>query len=79
MDGCELRPAYDPGQGTFTIQLWASGRPAGIHGLREPFKSADECVRTLDAFLVRYGLRSTNGSEKAHLLGALLHCARTAG
>ncbi|MFC1435324.1 hypothetical protein ACEZDB_32260 [Streptacidiphilus sp. N1-3] len=59
----QLRPAYDPQQYTFSIQLWTDGEPGGIHGLVERFAHPDDLLGTLDAFLETKGVRHINEGE----------------
>lgn len=69
----ELRPVYDPRLRTFSVQLWVSGEPSGIHGLVEHFQYADEPLEAIDAFLAEHGVRALTGDEAVLLYAGLVH------
>ncbi|MDG5807886.1 hypothetical protein P9869_35620 [Streptomyces ossamyceticus] len=69
----ELQPVYDPVLRTFSVQLWKDGEPAGIHGLIENFRYADEPLEAIDAFLAKQDIRAVTGEEAAWLYAGLVH------
>lgn len=69
----ELRPVYDPRLRTFPVQLWTDGEPAGIHGLAEEFRFADEALEAIDGFLADRGVRRLTQEEAVLLYAGLVH------
>ncbi|MDX2692211.1 hypothetical protein [Streptomyces ipomoeae] len=68
----ELRPVYDPALRTFSVQLWKAGEPAGIHGLTDNFRYADEPLEAIDAFLAERDVRAVTNEEAAFLYAGLV-------
>ncbi|MFV8133165.1 hypothetical protein [Streptomyces syringium] len=69
----ELRPVYDPALRLFSVQLWVSGEPCGIHGLTDNFEYAEEPLEAIDLFLAERGVRALTGEEAVLLYAGLLH------
>ncbi|MEV5205711.1 hypothetical protein [Streptomyces sp. NPDC053720] len=69
----ELRPVYDPRLRTFSVQLWKDGELAGIHGLAEEFRFADEPLEAIDGFLADRGARSLTQEKAVLLYAGLVH------
>ncbi|QKZ23846.1 hypothetical protein [Streptomyces chartreusis] len=66
-DAVKLVPVYDPALRTFSVQLWKSGAPAGIHGLIEDFTDANKAVESINAFLQTAQVRELTNQELSDL------------
>ncbi|MGW1362964.1 hypothetical protein ACWCQP_36850 [Streptomyces chartreusis] len=66
-----LVPVYDPALHTFSVQLWKSGVPAGIHGLIEDFTDANRAVESINAFLQAAKVRELTSQELSDLVKEL--------
>ncbi|GAA1600907.1 hypothetical protein [Streptomyces globosus] len=66
-----LHPIYDPALRTFSVQLSVDDEPRGIHGLADSFRSADEPLEAIDAFLAERDVRPITEDEAELLYAGL--------
>ncbi|MFD8415444.1 hypothetical protein ACFV2Q_27400 [Streptomyces sp. NPDC059650] len=67
-----LYPIFHPALRTFSVQLWVSGEPSGIHGLTDNFRYADEPLEAIDAFLAERDVRALTEDEAVLLCAGLV-------